>query len=413
MGLSQELTLGSRQQLAMTAQLQQSLHVLQLPIEELEAWLSKEIEANPVMQERGYRRSGSCHQEVFSVEHRPYEPSIYEQLHQQLSFSFPNSYEYQIAEQMIGNLSERGLLEGDVEQMFPGVEISVVEGVRKRLFELEPSGVGCQSVQEFLLWQLKEGEIAYRLIKEGFSLLASGKWKELAALAQISVAEVKRVVAERIAVLRIYPVQDNRALGGCERIPDVIFSCHEGSWSIEVNQSSLPQWTVSHPMERSSLSSEESAYFKEKRRVAAGIKYACEQRQKTLYKISRCLLKKQRAFFEGIDRGALVPLTMRQVAEEMGLHESTVARAVKGKTLSSPLGIFSMSDFFKQGVGEISNHSVKQLLKHLVDREDKRAPLSDLALLKQLQARGVVCARRTVAKYRESLGIVTARERML
>lgn len=381
-----KLELSHSQQLLLTASFQQALHILQLPIEELAEWIEEESLRNPLIEVREKKK-----RIAEAVQEEAAQESVYEKLLRQLPLIFKNE-DLNYAKEMIGHLDKRGFLEG-----------SFNEEIRQRLIFLEPLGVGCRDVREYVLLQLKEkgrhNEWIYRIVEDNFYALLEGKWKQVADAEKMSVGALTTQVKTALKGLRWYPLDPSKEV--CPQVvPDLIFWYEADQWTIEINTSLLPQMTLK------SYKGIDYKYLQKKKRAAHFLIHACKQRRETLLKIGKRLLVKQKVFFEGTGRGLLVPMTCREVAEEIGLHESTVSRAIASKYLSCPFGIFPLERFFKQGVEGVSNDSVQQMLKDLVDKEDSRFPLSDKQLLEELQRRGVRCARRTVTKYREQLQIL-------
>ncbi|MEN9343976.1 MAG: hypothetical protein RLZZ453_763 [Chlamydiota bacterium] len=380
-----KLELSCSQQLLLTASFQQALHILQLPIEELAEWMEEESLRNPLIEVREKKK-----RIAEAVQEEAWQESVYEKLLRQLPLIFKNDA-LTCAKEMIGHLDEKGFLEGHFD-----------EEIRQKLFHLDPLGIGCRDVREYVLLQLEEkgqkSDWIYRIVEHHFYDLLQEKWKEVAALEGVSIRSLELQVKTALRGLRWYPLDAPKQV--CPQlVPDLIFLYEADQWKIAINTSALPQVTLK------SYKGIDYKYLREKKRAAHFLIQACEQRRRTLLKIGKRLLVKQKVFFEGTGRGQLVPMTCREVAEEIGLHESTVSRAIASKYLSCPFGIFPLERFFKQGVEGVSNDSVQQMLKSLVDKEDSRFPLSDGQLLEELQRRGVHCARRTIAKYRGQLRI--------
>jgi RNA polymerase sigma-54 factor len=199
-------------------------------------------------------------------------------------------------------------------------------------------------------------------------------------------------------------------------IPDLLFLFIDEKWQIEINTSFLPNFQIA-PIYMKALrdhSFENEEYYYLRRQLAGGrwLKRIVQRRNHTLHSVGKFILKRQMAFFSG-EKAALVPLTMKEAAEELGVHESTVARAVGNKFVACDQGMFSLKSFFKQGVetksGEkISNHTLRQMLAKTIGQENKLQPLSDEQIAHQFRKQGIPCARRTIAKYRSSLRIAPA-----
>ncbi|MES2122233.1 MAG: hypothetical protein V4492_05590, partial [Chlamydiota bacterium] len=199
-------------------------------------------------------------------------------------------------------------------------------------------------------------------------------------------------------------------------IPDLYFLCWESAWKVEVNASHLPSFHIAgayvNALSDPELKKNEAFYLR--RQIVAGrwLKRIVGKRSQTLRSIGELILKRQLPFFNGEQKG-LTPMTMQEAAHELGLNESTIARAVSNKYVSCPQGMFALKSFFSQGLKtsqgkKISNHSLREMLSTMIESEDKLSPLSDEEITLKFRKQGISCARRTIAKYRSMLEISPA-----
>jgi RNA polymerase sigma-54 factor len=223
-------------------------------------------------------------------------------------------------------------------------------------------------------------------------------------------------VTQQIAPLDLHPGQRFAQHHTQAITPDLILTCVGEMWKIEVNEGPLPSFSTAcsyeKALEQGCLNSEERAYLRKALHTGKWIRRIVGKRHKTLLEIGRFLLQRQACFFQ---EGKLMPMTLSDAAEQLQLHESTIARAVTGKYLTCPQGTFALKDFFSQGVkaeaGSVSQHTMRCTLQQLIAKEDKRKPYSDAQLQSQLNNAGIFCARRTVTKYRRLLRLASAAKR--
>lgn len=337
-----------------------------------------------------------------------------------------------IGEAIIGNLDERGYLEASSEElvgMAPDGETWTaddVETVRLQLQRFDPVGVASRTLQECLLAQLEFQELgdspAAVAIREHLPLLESRRHGELATALKLSADECDAVL-EVIRHLDPQPGEKYNPRTTTYIIPDVFVIKDADEYRLVLNEEGLPRLRVSPTYRRffeeagrgatSDASTRE--FVRDRVRAAFRLIRSLEERQRTIYKVAASIVKFQRAFLdEGID--AIRPLVLRDVAEDIGMHESTISRVVSNKYMYTPRGLFPMKFFFHSGIdsarGEnVSSLVVKERIRRLVEAEDPARPLSDSKIMKLLQREGMRLARRTVAKYREELGISSSDKR--
>jgi len=422
-------------QLFINLAMKQALHVLCLPLLELSEWLRQEVESNPALEmtpppsrleipfhHRGKQTSQRAKQDYQeSLLTAPI--SLYEHLTKQLPLLFETREEIQIAEQIIGHLNSKGYLDLPLQEVLPNVPLEQLETILSRVQTLDPPGIGARDVRDCLLLQLElkgKGEgIAAQILSEHFEDLTRNQIPSIAKKLHLSLTEVKEIIEKEIAPLDLYPGYRYASQPQMAIIPDLLFFSREEKWHVEVNTAFLPRFQVApsyaEALRSETLCSEEYQQIRKQLTSHKWLKRTLQRRNQTLQKLGEFILKRQIDFFEG-HRSSLVPVTMQEAARELGLHESTIARAVSGKYVSCPEGLFLLKHFFTQGIscekgGTISKHSLRAILARTIAKEDKGSPLSDAQLSQHFKKLGFSCARRTIAKYRSRLRIAPASRR--
>ncbi|MGI5875896.1 MAG: RNA polymerase factor sigma-54 [Dethiobacteria bacterium] len=457
MGMNFELKIEQAQKLVMTQELQQAIALLQFSAVELMDYIQEEITNNPVLdvQEKEsnvaedereqnnneeFKEEGSFDWEEYFNDYEPYhhrgslatnneagsppydyylsrEANLTEHLLSQLRLSTEDRRQYSIGEYIIGNLDAAGYLQGEVDD-----HISYLNVTREEFYKalqlvqgFDPVGVGARSLEECLLLQLrqlgKSYPLAEEVIKNYLPDLAKGKCRNIAEKLKVCPKELQKAVD----LIRTLNPKPGAYLGGGDEVkyivPDVIVEKVEGDFVIIINDN-IPQLTIS-PFYRSLLRQEKeeniSKFIKKRMDSAMWLIKSIEQRRVTLYKVTEQIVKIQRPYFEkGIHY--LKPLTLKEVADRIGIHESTVSRATTNKYVQTPRGLFSLKYFFSGGISGIRGEmhsvlSIKSHLKNLIEKEDDNSPLSDQRLVELLREWGIKISRRTVTKYREEMGI--------
>jgi len=326
---------------------------------------------------------------------------------------------------VIGNLNQNGFLDVTIEGITR--EIGCNEETARRAIgiiqEMDPPGVAATNVQESLLLQLKrldlEESLAAEIIKEH---LHSLELKNYGDIAKASKSPIKDVLAaiEIITRLNPFPGEEYAERDVHYIIPDVFVHKVGDEYLIVLNDEGLPRLKVSSAYEEivagdTNAPPETKAYIKEKLRDAVWLIKSMQQRQRTIYKVVDSLLRFQKDFFEkGVQH--LRPLVLRDVAEDIGMHESTVSRVTTNKYMHTPQGIFELKYFFSTAIPQLDGdslaaESIRQRIKNMIKNEKPEKPLTDNAISKILNQENIKVARRTVAKYREQLGILPVKHR--
>jgi len=364
----------------------------------------------------------------------PASSGLYEHLVWQLHLVDCRPEVAEVGEFIIGNLDENGFLRASDDEIreATGADQATVEEALRVVRSLDPPGIGARDVRECLLLQLEylagEGSLdddearlvghARKLIADHWDDFLHQRWDRLCAALGLDRRELKDVVG----IVRRLELKPGRRYVTDSNVfvePDVFVEKVDGEYRIRLNDDGLPRLRMSSRyvrlLEGGSLDRQAKEYLREKMKNAVWLMKSIDQRQRTIYKVAESIVKFQRGFLDyGIE--ALRPMVLRQVAEDIGMHESTVSRVVTNKYISTPRGLFPMKFFFHSGVdsarGEnVSSLVVKDRIRKIIEGEDPKKPLSDSAIMKILQREGVRLARRTVAKYREELGIASSDKR--
>lgn len=372
--------------------------------------------------------------------------NLADHLQEQISMLDLTDRERVLAEEFIGNINEDGFLTCTIDELLEGLNETVmrqgreagidVDNIDVPLFTkaeaekmlaiiqaLDPAGIGARDVRESLLLQLREqgrtDSLAYKLVSESFDELIARKWGELARKYQIAPSEVQAAsdeVGELDAKpgLRFAPQEDGFV------VPDLIVDRLDGEYRVTTNDNQMPRLRLSKSYEglardRRNLDPEQRDFIQTRMNAAHWLVQAIEQRRQTMLKVMRFIVDRQREF---LDKGVeyLKPMTLREVADVVGLHESTVSRVTSDKYVQTPRGVLPLKFFFSSALttadGEdVSARGIRAQIEKLVANEDPREPLTDQEIVQVLQKSGINIARRTVAKYREQLKVRPARMR--
>ena len=347
--------------------------------------------------------------------------SLRDHLQTQLGLSTNDPVERFIGHYLIDAIDDAGYLELDFAKASQqlGVSAEKIEDVLLLLQTFDPTGVGARSLAECLELQLK-AENTYTpvaaAILANLELLARRELGKLARLARCETEEIQQVV-DRILTLTPKPGLKFGRDVSATVVPDLIVSrSPEGEWQVELNAEAMPRVLLNKDTVPGARTDSDRNFMSEKMNRAQWLLKSLEQRAKTIYKVGRAILQFQADFFTyGVE--SLQPLTLKQVADAIGSHESTVSRVTNGKYIQTPLGVFELKYFFSSainttgGASEVAAESVKAIIKRLIKGEDEKRPYSDEQLVKMLKREGVDVARRTVAKYREALNIPSSSQR--
>ncbi len=352
--------------------------------------------------------------------------SLADHLLWQLSLQTSDELLKEIGGAIIGNLDDDGYLVASVEEIAAMGDwpVAEVERALQHIQTFDPIGVAARDLQECLWLQLRhlglEGTPTEKIVTEHLRLLQNHQVPEIARKLGMSLEDLK----EHVEIIRnLDPKPGSRYNPSQSQyvIPDVYVVKVEDQYVAALNEEGLPQLRIS-PVYRRLLdksggesSDETRAYVKDKFRSALWLIKSVDQRQKTIHKVATSIINFQREFLDhGIEH--LRPLVLRDVANDIGMHESTVSRVVNNKYMHTPQGVFEMKFFFHSGISSsygdsVSSVTIKQRIRKIIENEDPRKPLSDSKIVSILQKEGLMLARRTIAKYREELKIPTSNQR--
>ncbi|MBW1645036.1 MAG: RNA polymerase factor sigma-54 [Deltaproteobacteria bacterium] len=476
--LSQTLRLTQSQQLVLTPQLQQAIKLLQLNQLELAALVSQEMETNPVLEEvapaqeteseqrleelkteaearekeasesrqereaikemdwntycenrgvSGSARSGYDHEDAPAWDYNLSSPtSLADHLLWQLQMTPDlNEEEKRIGETIIYNLNEDGYLETDLANLAATCQADPekIEKILKKIQYFDPVGIAARNLSECLLTQMTylgiDTELNREIATNHLGSLESKNYRKIARLLKVDEQEVLEAIRVILGLDpkpgRHYGVSQTQAI-----IPDLFVFKHEDKWMIVLNEERLPRLTISRYYrdladQEKEFNSLTKNYLVEKIRSAQWLIKSIEQRQKTIQKVMRSILHFQQDFFE---KGThhLRPMVLRDVADDISMHESTVSRVTQNKYVQTPHGIFELKYFFNSSIThgdtDIASESVKQKILEIIANEPPDNPVSDKAIMQILQQEhGIKIARRTIAKYRDMLGILSSNRR--
>jgi RNA polymerase sigma-54 factor len=362
------------------------------------------------------------------------EPDLYDHLLWQIHLSDFSPRERAIAETIVGNLDPDGFLVATPEEVLAagGGENGEawtreeVEHTLTKVRTLDPPGIACADLRESLLLQLDlrdepEDSLARRVLTEHWDAFLRRQYPAIARAMGVQLAELEPVVE----VIRSLETRPGRAFSNDRPHyvePDVYVVKVADDYVIQINDDGLPRLRVSRGYRRmlqrmraEGRQAEAQTFLSEKMRSALWLIKSLDQRQRTIYKVADSIVRQQREFLDkGID--FLRPMVLRDVAEDIGMHESTVSRVVSNKYIHTPRGLFPLKFFFHSGIDrdygeDISSLTVKKKIRELVESEDERHPLSDSELMRILKREGIQIARRTVAKYRDELNLPSSADR--
>lgn len=335
--------------------------------------------------------------------------------------------EIEAAEQIIGNLDESGLLTTPIEEIaaLSQLDVKLLDTVLSKIHRFTPFGIGARSIQESLLIQLEcrhlKDSVAYQIVQSHFDDLLHNRIRSIQRALRLPIKAVEKAIRDHITPLDTHPASSYLESPNSDLLADVtIEEGEDGGLIAHVNNERLPTIQLNQNylrMLRDPESSQELRDYLESKLISGKwLLRTIDQRSDTLLRIAHYLISHQREYLSD-PAGGLKPMTMKEMADALELHESTIARAVAQKNLFSPRGLVPLRSLFTTGYatsgGEISADTVRREIEQLLAEEDRRTPLSDEAIAKELQSRGISCARRTVAKHRAALGFGNASQRRI
>lgn len=443
----------------------QTIKLIELPIQDLEQRVRRELEENPVLDDTPVENEDSKEISLDDIQQDDYIPdyktkvsnwgkdarpdyvtfsvkeSFFFNLREQLSFKNLSKQDSDIAYFIVGSLDEDGYLRRDLDSLMDDLafragincEREDVERMLKVVQSLDPPGVGARDLRECLLLQLKAANqtpqvrLATDILTKDFDAFASKHYNKIMQSRGIGEADMKAVLK---VILRLNPapggsVADSYADVTEQIVPDFVLKDDDGEVSFIMPRFNIPEIRINKKyaamLENARGGSdrekkEAASFVKEKMDSAKWFVEALKQRQNTLSKTMQAIIDFQRVFFETGDETKLKPMILEDIAKVTGFDISTISRVVNSKYIETPYKIYPLKYFFSEGLvnkagEEVSTRELKTVLKQIVDAEDKHKPLTDEQLVSELSAKGYNVARRTIAKYRDQLGIPLARLR--
>lgn len=349
--------------------------------------------------------------------------SIYNHLSEQLNLLNINEDDHAIAEVIIGSLDSNGYLSISIEELssITSTPATRIEKVLTIVQTLEPVGIAARSLQECMIIQmhsLPEDALPRRIAKDYLEALGREQYTHIAASLDVSVDEVM-AAKTYITTLSPYPALSFTPESTQYITADITVRENNGKYIIELNDEKIPHLRISAScrqlLKKDRLSAEEISYIRSKIRSATFLIQGINQRHETLRKVCEQITRVQREFLDD-ENGRLQPLTMAKVAGIIGVHETTVSRALANKHIRTPRGLFEMKHFFRAGYhcsdgSALTPEVVKEIISDLINKEDPESPVRDIDIVNQLKQKGLKLARRTVAKYRDEMSIPSSKER--
>lgn len=458
--LSYDINLEQQQKLIITPELRQAIAVLQMSSLELGEYLDRELQENPFLEvaddaswsEAEKKEAGELEEGTADLgewvdyfldrsdlglpshagedKERAFEnmltsaPDLHDTLRLQLVVAVNTPEELRIGEYLIGCIDGRGYLCVTVDEAAQALKVrrDQVEQVLAMIKEFEPSGVGARDLKETMLIQLKHrGQLTdkiEKMIMNHLDEIGEGKLRQVARAMGLEVEEVQKM-RDLLRTLNPYPGSQYGSNNDTRYIvPDITIEKVDGEYVVSINDTGVPSLRINRLYQDilrapQQFDQETRKYLEERLSSAFWLLKSIEHRRLTLYRVAVCIAEMQREFLDNGIR-SLRPMTLRQVAERVGVHESTISRAIANKYAQTPQGLLELKYFFSSGIRKrenedmVSARSIKQMIKELIDKEDPASPLSDQQISDLLAERGLTCSRRTVAKYRGEMGIPNA-----
>ena len=451
MQMDLKLNIAQKQKLILTQIMQQSINVLQMSAYDLREYIEKEFEENPILEadfnlieskdnidntqlskylndryDENYNYQHNNEDEVSVFNFISDKKSLKDYLYEQLGEIKSDIKIKKVVSYMIESLDSKGYLENTLQEISSelGIDEDICQNALETLQSLEPCGIGARDIKECLLIQLKDkgilDENIQEIILKYLEYIADCKYNYIAKELKITPKEVQ---AYGDIIKSLEPKPSRGYYTGEEVkfiIPDAYIVKIGDKYNVIMNKDIIPNITINNLYKQEILNGKnkkEVEYVKEKVNDAMGLINDIEQRNNTILKLLECIVKKQKAYFEN-GQEYLKPMTLRDLADEMSLHESTVSRAIKDKYILTSRGTVKIKDLFCNGIvssginGEgVSTNTIKNKIKQLIQLENKNKPLSDQAICDLLKKEHIDISRRTVAKYREELGIKSSSKR--
>lgn len=434
MALSSKPVLRQSQSLTMTPQMQQSLKVLQMNRVELEDFVQAELEANPLLQRAPTgslppplpSSNSTASSDDFSIERfGTVQHSLQDHVAEQINLSIRDKTERKIAEELALTLDETGYLHADLAEIAKRLNVlpEQVIGVLRQCQAFEPAGLFARNLSECLRLQLQADDRLtpeMTILLKHLDLVAKRDFVTLKKLCDVDSEDLSEMLAD-LRGLNPKPGLVFDSAPAISIIPDILVAKNDsGEWAVTLNPQPLPRVLMnedySRTLSQNSASKEAKQFLRDCRQKANWLTRILDQRARTILSVGSEIVAQQQDFFESGAVG-LKPMTMQMVADAIEMHESTISRVAGQKYMLTPSGLYELRYFFNAAIkgkgnhGDFASEAVRTKIKLLIAQEQAEAVLSDEALVLLLSADGVDIARRTVAKYREELGIPSSTKR--
>lgn len=446
-----DLRLSQEQKLIMTQQMQMSVKILQMSSLEIQTYISKELQENPILEaeakpkkneddinykelvkylDNDYNYSNKNYYVNNEEEASPFnfisaKKSLKEYLEEQIIDLKLSKYERYLCMYLIEDIDSRGYIYSNKEILAEElkVEVSVIEGALNIIHNLDPAGIGAFDLKECLEIQLRalsyEDENLYIIVNEYLEYIADNKYNVLAKKFNISIQKAQ----EYGDIIKTLEPKPSRGFYTGEDVkfvsPEAVIRKIDNEYFVIMNNDSLPKLNI-NTLYKNIIYNDEDAntvkYVKEKINSAMFLMKSINQRENTIYRILKKLVEIQRDYFDHGEK-YLKPLTLKEIAEMLEVHESTVSRAIRDKYVYTDKGTIKIKDLFTTGLSQknsdedISTILIKNEIKEIVDNENVKKPYSDQKICDMLVGKNLKISRRTVAKYREELGIKSSSKR--
>ena len=351
--------------------------------------------------------------------------TLQEHLTQQIGELDFSSDELKISTMLIGNIDDKGYLNNTtVEEVATNENVTVdfVEGILDTIQRLDPPGIGARDLKECLLIQLRNGRFKNGIVEKIVEFhLHDLENRNYQAISKALKIPLNKVIENVQIISELEPVP-GRPFGGDVVpyvVPDVYVFKLGDEWVVHLNEEGLPELKVSNfysnLLNKTEAKGADKNYIQEKLKSAVWLIKSIQQRQRTIFKVAECIVKRQHDFFEkGVEH--LRPMILKDIAEDISMHESTISRVTNNKYMHTPRGIVELKYFFNSSVAradgdDLASESVKKMIEELIKNEDLKHPFSDQKIVEMLEEKGIHLARRTVAKYREQLRILPSAKR--
>ena len=422
MDVGVNLDLEQRQDLYMTPKLQLSIELLQFSSQDLYEYIEEKLESNPLLEKDKTQSkvagSGVTKDSINYENFISEKPNLRKYLKQQLYLVLKDS-EIEVGTYIIGSLDQAGFLDIDLEEISEKFNISQqkTKYILKRIQSLDPAGIAARNLEEALLIQLRslslDTKLAETIVSKYLKELKQKNYKKIIKKLDNDNNKIKGA----INLIRTLNHRPGAAYGDEQNTsyiePDLRIKQVKNKYVVIINEKASPLLKVNsyyYQLMQKSEKGELNDYLEDKFKSALWLIRSIEKRRVTIFRIAQAIKDKQKEFLKkGIKY--VKPMTMQEIADDIDMHESTVSRATSDKYIQTPHGLYELKFFFASGINNYSSVSIKAMIKEIIENEDSGSPLSDSKIADRLKEEGLKLSRRTVAKYRSELGILSSSDR--